>query len=120
MTNSAPQSILDLRLAVIGLGYVGLPLAVEFGKKYPLIGFDVNTGRIEELKQGIDKTLEVTATEIKQARYVIYTANHDDLKNANCYIVTVPTPIDENRQPNLTPLLKASETIGKVLKKVTS
>ena len=117
MTNSTPQSILDLRLAVIGLGYVGLPLAVEFGKKYPLIGFDVNTGRIEELKQGIDKTLEVTATEIKQARYVIYTANHDDLKNANCYIVTVPTPIDENRQPNLTPLLKASETIGKVLKK---
>jgi len=117
MTHSAPQSIFDLKLAVVGLGYVGLPLAVEFGKKFPLIGFDINISRIEELKKGIDKTLEVTDKEIKQAGYVTYTANHDNLKNANCYIVTVPTPINKDKRPNLMPLLKASETIGKVLKK---
>jgi UDP-N-acetyl-D-galactosamine dehydrogenase len=117
MTHSAPQSIFDLKLAVVGLGYVGLPLAVEFGKKFPLIGFDINISRIEELKKGIDKTLEVTDKEIKQASYVTYTANHDNLKNANCYIVTVPTPINKDKRPNLMPLLKASETIGKVLKK---
>ena len=117
MTNSAPQSIFDLKLAVIGLGYVGLPLAVEFGKKFSLIGFDINISRIEELKKGIDRTLEVTDKEIKQASHVTYTANHDDLKNANCYIVTVPTPINKDKRPNLMPLLKASETIGKVLKK---
>jgi len=104
-------------IAVIGLGYVGLPLAVEFGKVRPVIGFDINPARIEELKQGDDRTLEVTPDELKESKYIRYSANTDDLKQASIFIVTVPTPIDNYNQPDLTPLLKASEMIGKALKK---
>jgi UDP-N-acetyl-D-galactosamine dehydrogenase len=105
----------NLRLAIIGLGYVGLPLAVEFGKKRAVIGFDINQQRIDELKSGKDGTLEVTEQELRDARYLSFTANPEYLKSANCYIVTVPTPIDKYKRPDLTPLIKASEAIGKVL-----
>ena len=106
----------NLTLAVIGLGYVGLPLAVEFGKKRPVIGFDINQKRVTELQGGQDHTLEVSSKELKQAAHLSYTDSADDLKAANVYIVTVPTPIDEHKRPDLTPLIKASETIGKTLK----
>jgi UDP-N-acetyl-D-galactosamine dehydrogenase len=107
----------DIRVAVIGLGYVGLPLAVEFGKNRAVIGFDINAARIEELKAGHDHTLETDPTEMKSARHLVFTAQASDLSGANCFIVTVPTPIDEHKRPDLTPLLRASELIGKVLKK---
>jgi len=107
----------DVRLAVIGLGYVGLPLAVEFGKKRSVIGFDINPDRIASLQQGVDKTLEVDAAELAQAHGLQLTCSSADLAQANVYIVTVPTPIDEFKQPDLTPLIRASETIGHVLKK---
>lgn len=106
----------EVKLAIIGLGYVGLPLAVEFGKKRSVIGFDVNSKRIDDLRAGFDSTLEITLDELRNALHVRFTTNPDDLKSANCYIVTVPTPIDSFKRPNLTPLIKASETIGKVLK----
>ena len=107
----------NLTVAVIGLGYVGLPLAVEFGKKRSVIGFDINQKRIAELQGGQDHTLEVSSDELAEAVHLSYTASVDDLKAANVYIVTVPTPIDEHKRPDLTPLIKASETIGKTLKK---
>jgi UDP-N-acetyl-D-galactosamine dehydrogenase len=106
----------NIKLAVIGLGYVGFPLAVEFSKKRPVIGFDIQKKRIEELKSGIDKTLEVTRDEIKNLKQLTLTDNKNDLKSVNCYIVTVPTPVDLYKKPDLKPLLKASEIIGKVLK----
>lgn len=107
----------DLKIAVIGLGYVGLPLAVEFGKKVPVIGFDIHQKRIEELQSGQDHTLEVSPEELQQATQLSYSANLDDLKSCNFFIVTVPTPIDDYKQPDLTPLIKASTSIGQVLKK---
>ena len=107
----------DINLAIIGLGYVGLPLAVEFGKKRTVVGFDINQPRIAALQAGHDSTLEVSDEELAQAAQLSYTSNLDDLKNCNVFIVTVPTPIDEFKRPDLTPLIKASETIGKVLKK---
>lgn len=107
----------DIKLAIIGLGYVGLPLAVEFGKHRSVVGFDINQPRIDALKAGHDATLEVSDEELKQAAQLSYSANLDDLKACNTFIVTVPTPIDEHKQPDLTPLVKASESIGKVLKK---
>ncbi|OSI13298.1 Vi polysaccharide biosynthesis protein VipA/TviB [Neisseria canis] len=107
----------QINLAIIGLGYVGLPLAVEFGKKRPVVGFDINHARIEALKQGHDATLEVDDDELASAKHLSYSADLEDLKKCNVFIVTVPTPIDEHNQPDLTPLVKASETIGKVLKK---
>ncbi len=107
----------NLKIAIIGLGYVGLPLAVEFGKKIPVIGFDIHQKRIQELQNGQDHTLEVSPEELKQATHLSYSANLDDLSNCNFFIVTVPTPIDEFKQPDLTPLIKASTSIGKVLKK---
>jgi UDP-N-acetyl-D-galactosamine dehydrogenase len=107
----------DIKLAIIGLGYVGLPLAVEFGRKRPVVGFDINQRRIDELKAGNDFTLETTAEELAAAKHLTYTTNFDDLRACNCYIVTVPTPIDEYKRPDLTPLIKASETVGKALKK---
>ena len=110
-------SITDLKIAVIGLGYVGLPLAVEFGKKIPVVGFDIYQKRIDELRNGEDHTLEVSPEELKQATQLTYSANLEDLRGCNFFIVTVPTPIDEFKQPDLTPLVKASESIGKVLKK---
>jgi len=105
------------KLAIIGLGYVGLPLAVEFGKKFETVGFDINKERIEELKEGYDRTLEVDSENLKSAKKLSFTTELDDIKDANIYIVTVPTPIDSFKRPDLTPLLKASETVGKVLKK---
>ncbi|WP_323601810.1 Vi polysaccharide biosynthesis UDP-N-acetylglucosamine C-6 dehydrogenase TviB [Rheinheimera pleomorphica] len=110
------KNITDSHIAIIGLGYVGLPLAVEFGKHYPTLGFDINQARIKELNQGEDHTLEVSAEELAQATQLSYSADIADLRRANVFIVTVPTPIDAHRQPDLTPLIKASETLGKVMK----
>ena len=107
----------NLNIAVIGLGYVGLPLAVEFGKKRNVVGFDINEKRIESLKQGKDLTLECSETEIKDAKYVSFTSTLDNLKECNCFIVTVPTPIDDKNIPDLKPLEKATEMIGAILKK---
>lgn len=104
-----------VKIAVIGLGYVGLPLAVEFGKKFATLGFDINKARIAELKSGQDHTLEVSPAELAEATQLTYSADLEDLRQANFYIVTVPTPIDQHRQPDLTPLIKASETLGKVI-----
>ncbi|MCG8286155.1 Vi polysaccharide biosynthesis UDP-N-acetylglucosamine C-6 dehydrogenase TviB [Acinetobacter seifertii] len=107
----------QLRIAIIGLGYVGLPLAVEFAKHKPTIGFDINENRILELKNGHDHTLEVSSDELKHVQQLAYTANIQDLQNSNFFIVTVPTPIDDFKQPDLTPLVKASQSIAKVLRK---
>ena len=104
-------------LALIGLGYVGLPLAVEFGKKYDVIGFDINEKRIDQLKKGNDKTLEVSTEELAEAVKLSYTTKLEDLKRADIFIVTVPTPVDDFKVPDLTPVIKASETVGKVMKK---
>ena len=111
-------------IAIIGLGYVGLPLAVEFAKKYPVVGFDIKQDRVDELNQGHDATLEITGEQLQgvlrtESSYVpglFVTSSSSDLASANYYIVTVPTPTDKNNRPVLTPLIKASETIGKVLK----
>jgi len=105
------------QIGIIGLGYVGLPLAVEFGKISPTVGFDIQPSRIEELKAGTDKTLEVTADELAEASKLSYTTNPDDLADCRVFIVTVPTPINQYKQPDLKPLKLASKTIGKVLKK---
>jgi UDP-N-acetyl-D-galactosamine dehydrogenase len=106
-----------IRLSIIGLGYVGLPLAVEFGRVRPVIGFDIDENRISDLVMGIDRTLETTANELSAAKHLLLTSNPVDLSDSNCFIVTVPTPIDAYKRPDLTPLLKASETVGKALKK---
>jgi len=111
------MQLADLRIAIIGLGYVGLPLAVEFGKKGPVIGFDINQNRINELKSGQDHTLEVTSEELQKAVQLSFSSNLDDLKTSNFFIVTVPTPVDQVNRPDLTPLKKASETVGQALKK---
>ncbi|WPP53302.1 Vi polysaccharide biosynthesis UDP-N-acetylglucosamine C-6 dehydrogenase TviB [Catalinimonas niigatensis] len=110
-------SITNQRLAIIGLGYVGLPLAVEFGKEYQVVGFDVNHKRIQELREGKDNTDEVESEDFNQATGLTFTDHVADIKDCNIFIVTVPTPIDQFKKPDLTPLRKASETIGKVLKK---
>lgn len=107
----------DYKVGIIGLGYVGLPLAVEFGKKIKTLGFDINSQRIKELAAGNDFTLECTAEELAQAENLQYSCQTDDLVDCNVFIVTVPTPIDEYKQPDLTPLVKASETLGKIIKK---
>ncbi|MDP5458161.1 Vi polysaccharide biosynthesis UDP-N-acetylglucosamine C-6 dehydrogenase TviB [Alishewanella sp. SMS8] len=109
-------SLAGLKIAIIGLGYVGLPLAVEFAKKYPTLGFDIHQKRIDELAAGQDRTLEVSTDELAAATYLEFSSNIDALKTANFFIVTVPTPIDRHRQPDLTPLIRASETLGKVIK----
>jgi UDP-N-acetyl-D-galactosamine dehydrogenase len=111
------MNIIDAKIAIIGLGYVGLPLAVEFGKKNETIGFDINETRISELRVGKDSTLECSSETLLAVDKLIYTSNLDELKTCNTYIVTVPTPIDDHNQPDLTPLIKASETVGKVLSK---
>ena len=107
----------DTRIAVIGLGYVGLPLAVEFGKIYPTTGFDINRSRIAALISGHDSTLEVDTAALESAAHLSYTTDVDKLKTCNIYIVTIPTPIDIHKRPDLSPLEKASETVGKVLSK---
>ena len=106
----------NLRLAIVGMGYVGLPLAVEFGKKRSVICFDINESRIGELKQAKDRTLEVSEQELQEAHCLNFTANPTHLISANCYIVTVPTPIDEYKSPDLSSLIKASRTIGEALR----
>jgi UDP-N-acetyl-D-galactosamine dehydrogenase len=105
------------RIAVIGLGYVGLPLAVEFGKKYRTLGFDINSERIKALEAGRDETLEIDATELKAAKKLEFTAKAKDIAACTVFIVTVPTPIDRFKRPDLSPLLGASETVGRALKK---
>jgi len=120
------------KIAVIGLGYVGLPLAVEFAKKFPVVGFDINQNRVNELNNGHDATLEVEDDNLKSVVIskgseksvannsepgLILTTHSNDIANCNYYIITVPTPTDKNNRPVLTPLIKASETVGKVLKK---
>ena len=104
-------------IAVIGLGYVGLPLAVEFGKTRAVTGFDINETRIAELREGVDRTLETDAEELAEAQHLAFTSDIPDIADCRIYIVTVPTPIDGHKRPDLTPLIKASETVGKVLKK---
>jgi len=106
----------SIKLAIIGLGYVGLPLAVEFGKKRTVTGFDINSKRIMELKAGQDHTLETEPQELRAARLLTFTDKTEDLRECNVFIVTVPTPIDEHKRPDLTPLINASETLGKLLK----
>ena len=105
------------KIALIGLGYVGLPLAVEFGKKREVVGFDTNQPRINDLKDGIDSTLETTPEELKDAIHLSYTTNLEDIKDCTIFIVTVPTPIDKHKRPDLTPLEKSSEAVGSILKK---
>ncbi len=123
MINTIQLNIADAKIAVIGLGYVGLPLAVAFAQKYSVIGFDINQQRIDALRAGIDHTLEISDEELKAVtvkdvtQMGLYTSNQlADLENCNVFIVTVPTPTDKNNRPDLTPLYKASETVGKVLK----
>ena len=110
------MNLIDAKIAIIGLGYVGLPLAVEFGKKRSVLGFDINEKRIAELKAGHDHTLETEPEELQAASHLRFSTQLEDLRACNCFIVTVPTPIDEHKRPDLTPLIKASETVGKVLK----
>ena len=105
------------KIAIIGLGYVGLPLAVEFGKMYDTVGFDISRKRIDELKKGVDHTLETNIEDLKSAKRLLYTANAEDIRPCNFYIVTVPTPIDKFKRPDLSLVEGATETVGKVLKK---
>ncbi|QMW14223.1 Vi polysaccharide biosynthesis UDP-N-acetylglucosamine C-6 dehydrogenase TviB [Pseudoalteromonas sp. MT33b] len=111
------DSLTDLKIGIIGLGYVGLPLAVEFGKKYPVLGFDINQKRVDELEKGHDSTLEVSDTELADVKHLTFSCNKQNLAECNVYIVTVPTPIDESNAPDLTPLRKASELLGEFVKK---
>ncbi len=110
---------MNKKICIIGLGYVGLPLAHAFSSKFEVVGFDINTLRVEELNNGFDRTLELTKNEVKQSlkNGMIFSTNLDDIKDCNIYIVTVPTPIDSSNRPDLTPLVKSSQMIGKVLKK---
>ena len=110
------MNLTDKTIAVIGLGYVGLPLAVEFGKKRAVIGFDIKDQRVSELASGVDHTLECSAEELREAKHLSFTSDSEQLKKAQVFIVTVPTPVDKANRPDLTPLVKASETVGKVLK----
>src|SRR3989304_455594 len=111
------RTLSEVKLAIIGLGYVGLPLAVEFGKRRAVTGFDVNAKPIAELKSGVDHALEVDAAELAEAKHLTCTTDAAKLKKCNVFIVTVPTPIDEHKRPDLTPLIRARETVGKALKR---
>jgi UDP-N-acetyl-D-galactosamine dehydrogenase len=106
----------NTRIGIVGLGYVGLPLAVEFGKQFPTIGLDINADRIRELQVGHDSTLEVTSEELRQANHLRYTDRTEDLAACNVYIVTVPTPVDSYKRPDFSPLIGASTTVGRLLK----
>jgi len=105
------------KIGILGLGYVGLPLAAEFGKIYSTVGFDINSDRVESLNHGIDKTLEMSAAELDAAKLLEFSSSIESLKSCNVYIVTVPTPITESNEPDLSPLIKASEMLGQILKK---
>jgi len=109
--------MINKKIALIGLGYVGLPLAVEFGKKRTVVGFDINQSRINDLKNGVDSTLETTSEELKDSVHLSYTTNLDDVKDCEVFIITVPTPIDKHKRPDLTPLEKSSEAVGSILKR---
>jgi len=111
------KQIKDAKIGIIGLGYVGLPLAVEFGKRYQTLGFDINQQRVKELSDGYDFTLEVSTEEMAEPEHISYSSNVEALKACNVYIVTVPTPIDKHKQPDLTPLVKASQMLGSVVSK---
>jgi UDP-N-acetyl-D-galactosamine dehydrogenase len=111
------RSIKETKIAIIGVGYVGLPLAIEFGKKMNTVGFDVNEKRIDQLKKGVDVSGEISKKEISQAKKLSFTASADDLKKSNFFIIAVPTPVTESRYPDFDPLIKASEFLGKILKK---
>lgn len=111
------MDINQTKIAVIGLGYVGLPLAVEFGKKYETVGFDIKQSRVQELNDGVDSTRELTSDELELSYNIKFSSNEEDVFDANVYIVTVPTPIDDHRQPDLTPLIKASELLGRAVSK---
>ena len=113
----AVVSLADVKIAVIGLGYVGLPLAVEFGKRRSVTGFDISKPRIAALAAGHDSTLEVEDEELREAKGLSLSDDPKDLAACNVFIVTVPTPIDDHKRPDLTPLIRASETVGRVLKK---
>ncbi|GAB1407326.1 hypothetical protein MASR1M8_12450 [Thermomonas brevis] len=110
------ERLAHARIAVVGLGYVGLPLAVEFGKQYDTVGYDIHAARVAELKAGKDSTLEVEPELLAQADRLSYTDKLADIAGCNVYIVTVPTPIDAAKRPDLTPLVKASEALGSILK----
>lgn len=110
-------SLASVKVGVIGLGYVGLPLAAFMGRVFPVVGFDINQKRVAELKSGVDRTREVTKKELADAKKLDYTADPKALNGCNFFIVTVPTPIDDAKRPNLTPLIKASETVGRAIKK---
>lgn len=114
--NDTSEWLNSVRIAVVGLGYVGLPLAIEFGKKFPVIGFDIKEDRVEELRQSRDSTFEVEAEDFKLAEKLVFSFNADELRDCNIFIVTVPTPIDQHKRPDLTPLIKASETVGAMIK----
>jgi len=107
----------NINIGIIGLGYVGLPLAVEFGRHLPTLGFDINISRLEELKKGNDRTLEVSQEELTATKDLNFSSSIEDLQTCNVFIVTVPTPIDDHKVPDLTPVRKASETVSKALKK---
>lgn len=113
------QNINNSKICIIGLGYVGLPLAHAFSSKYEVVGLDIYQTRIDELSRAYDRTLELNESQLQEAidNNIKFTCNIEDIKDCNIFIVTVPTPIDKNKRPDLTPLIKASETIGKVLKK---
>ena len=111
------SKLADVKVGVVGLGYVGLPLAVAFAKRFYVLGFDINSERVKELEGGIDTTLELSNSELEAAKSLVYSCREDDLKSCNTFIVTVPTPIDKFKRPDLTPLLKASEMLGRVIKK---
>ena len=110
------QALENTKIAIVGLGYVGLPLAVEFGKRYDTLGFDINATRVEQLRAGRDITLEVDSDELAAAGRLRFSATLDDIRGCHVYIVTVPTPIDAAKRPDLTPLIKASEALGQVIK----
>src|SRR5699024_8661650 len=112
------EKFMDRKIAVVGLGYVGLPVAVSFGKQHEVIGFDISAQRIKELKEGYDRTNEVNDEQLSKTN-IVFTADKNELKKADFIIVAVPTPINEHNQPNLTPLLKASESVGSVINKGT-
>ena len=111
------MDLTKINLSVIGLGYVGLPLAVEFGKSLNVIGYDISENRIDELKSNFDKTLELNSQQIKESKGLSFTSKIDELSKCNAFIVTVPTPIDSNNEPNLEPLINASKMVGNILKK---
>ena len=111
------MDIKNSSIAIIGQGYVGLPLAIEFGKKHQTIGFDINIDRIEDLKNGIDHTNEATPEQLSSAQELTFSSDINDIKDSTIYIVTVPTPIDEFKTPDLKPLRAASQMLGEILKK---